>query len=93
MDHAMKVEASLNSELELTIFQANRNPEVQIAQIESMIDNDFDVIIISPFESESITPIVEKAYKKGIPVILVDRNANTDLFTTYLGADKLEVGE
>jgi ABC-type sugar transport system substrate-binding protein len=78
MDHAMKVEASLNSELALTIFQANRNPEVQIAQIESMIDNDFDVIIISPFESESITPVVEKAYKKGIPVILVDRNSNTD---------------
>jgi len=93
MDHAMKVEASLYSNLDLTILQANRNSETQVSQIDSMIDNDFDVIIISPLESESIVPVVEKAYNKGIPVILVDRNADTNLYTTYLGADNLEVGE
>ncbi len=46
MDYEMQVEASLYSELDLTIFQSNGDIEIQKSQIEFMIDNEFDVIII-----------------------------------------------
>ncbi|MXO04441.1 substrate-binding domain-containing protein [Flavobacterium sp. HBTb2-11-1] len=92
MDYSMKLEASLYPEVDLTIYNADRNSEKQIQQIQKMIDDGMDAIIISPLESNALTPIIEKAYQKNIPVILVDRKINTDQFTTYLGADNLEVG-
>lgn len=92
MDYSMKLEASLYPDVDLTIYNADRNSGKQIQQIQKMIDGGMDAIIISPLDSDSLTPIIEKAFQKNIPVILVDRKINTDQFTTYLGADNLEVG-
>ncbi|MDI1306013.1 MAG: substrate-binding domain-containing protein, partial [bacterium] len=92
MNHAMEVEASLHPEINLTIYNANRKASKQISDIQKFIDKKVDVIIISPFESDSIVPVIEKAQSRGIPVIIVDRKANTSSYTTYLGADNLEVG-
>lgn len=92
MDHAMEVEASLHPEVNLTIYNANRQAKKQIRDIEKFIEDKVDVIIVSPFESDSIIPIIEKANTKGIPVIIVDRKVNTSNYTAYLGADNVEVG-
>lgn len=92
MDYEMQVEASLYSELDLTIFQSNGDIEIQKSQIEFMIDNEFDVIIISPAEPEPLVPVIESAFDKGIPIIIVDRKINSEKFTAFVGADNLEVG-
>lgn len=92
MDHAMEVEASLHPEVKLTIYNANRQAKKQIRDIEEFINNKVDVIIISPYESDSIVPVIEKAYAKGIPVIIMDRKVNTTNYSAYLGADNIEVG-
>ena len=92
MDHEMQVEASLYPEIDLTIFQANGDVELQKSQIEFMIDNDFNVIIISPLKPEPLVPIIEKAYDKGIPIIIVDRKINSQKFTAYVGANNVDVG-
>ena len=92
MNHAMEVEASLHPEVNLKIYNANRQPKKQIRDIEKFIEDKVDVIIVSPFESDSIVPVIEKAKTKGIPVIIVDRKVNTSNYTAYLGADNIEVG-
>lgn len=92
MDHAMEVEASLHPEVKLTIYNANRQAKKQISDIEKFINDNVDVIIISPYESDSIVPVIEKAYAKGIPVIIIDRKVNTSNYSAYLGADNIEVG-
>lgn len=92
MDHEMQVEASLNAEIDFTIFQANGNIELQKSQIEFMIKNRFDVIIVSPLSSEPLVPIVENAYDKGIPVVIVDRKVNTSKIAAYIGANNMDVG-
>lgn len=92
MDNTMRVEASLHPEVDLTIYNANNSTKKQIADIEKMINNHFDVIIIAPYGNDSIVPVIEKATKIGIPVIIVDRKVNTSNFTAYLGADNVEVG-
>jgi ABC-type sugar transport system substrate-binding protein/DNA-binding response OmpR family regulator/nitrogen-specific signal transduction histidine kinase len=92
MDHAMEVEASLHPEVKLTIYNANRHAKKQIRDIEKFIVDKVDVIIVSPFESDSIIPVIEKANAIGIPVIIVDRKVNTSNYTSYLGADNVEVG-
>lgn len=92
MNHAMVVEASLHPGTNLTIYNANRKSSKQISDIQKFIDTKMDVIIVSPFESDSIVPVIEQARAKGIPVIIVDRKANTSEYTAFLGADNLEVG-
>lgn len=39
-----------------------------------------------------MTPVVEEAYRKGIPVILIDRKILSDKYTAYIGADNYEIG-
>jgi len=92
MNHSMEVEAALHPEVNLTICNANHQAKKQIEDIEKFIANKVNVIIISPFESDSIVPAIEKAKGNGIPVIIVDRKANTSNYTAYLGADNIEVG-
>ena len=92
MDHDMEVEAALHPEVKLTIYNANRQEKKQIQDIEKFIDDKVDVIIVSPFESDSIIPVIEKANAIGIPVIIVDRKVNTSNYTAYIGADNVEVG-
>ncbi|GEC72784.1 sensor histidine kinase [Flavobacterium flevense] len=89
----MRLEASLNPNVELTVFNANRDVNKQIKQIESMIEKDLDVIIISPFDSKSLTSVLDKAFSKGIPVILLDRKVNSTSYTAYIGTDNIEVGQ
>ncbi|SHF91344.1 monosaccharide ABC transporter substrate-binding protein, CUT2 family [Flavobacterium fluvii] len=92
MDNTMKVEASLHPEIDLTISIANVNTKKQIEDIEKMIKNQVDVLIVAPLGSDSLVPVIEKAYRRGIPVIIVDRKVNTSNYTAFLGADNVEVG-
>jgi len=92
MNQAIKTKAALYPNVELTIYEANFNIGKQIEDIEKMMNDDVDVIIISPIESDSIAGIIDKAMAKSIPVIILDRKINSDNFTAYVGADNLEVG-
>lgn len=65
----------------------------QINDIQYYIDNNVDLIIVSPLESTPLTPIVSKAYKKGIPVLLFDRFIDNDDYTAFVGGDNVGVGE
>jgi signal transduction histidine kinase/DNA-binding response OmpR family regulator len=52
-----------------------------------------DLLIISPNEAKPLTPIVEEVYKKGIPVIVIDRKVASGAYTAYIGGDNYEVGK
>ncbi len=93
MDHAMEVEASLHPDVKLTISVTDRNVKKQIEDVDKMIEQRMDVIIIAPYESDSIVPVIEKANQRGIPVIIVDRKVNTTNYTAFLGADNVEIGK
>ena len=92
MDHAMEVEAALHPEVKLEIRNANRSSKKQIEDVEKFIEEKVDAIIISPFDSDSLTQVIDKANSSGIPVIIVDRKVNTSNYTAYIGADNVEIG-
>nr|WP_315203545.1 substrate-binding domain-containing protein [uncultured Flavobacterium sp.] len=92
MDNTMMVEASLHPEIDLIISNADGSTKRQIGDIEKMMKNQLDVLIVAPYGSDSIVPVIEKANQKGIPVIIVDRKVNTSNYTSFLGADNVEVG-
>lgn len=78
---------------ELVICSVKDNTAQQIKDIEAFIDQKVDVLVVSPNESEACTPIIEKAYQQGIPVILVDRKIASNHYTAYVGANNYQIGK
>lgn len=92
MHEEMKRELSFHPKISLEIKDAQNSNELQIQQINEFLASDIDLLIVSPNEAEPITPIIEKAYQQGIPVIIVDRKTTSDQYTAYVGADNHEIG-
>lgn len=93
MNTEMNREATLNQGLDLIFKSVNDDTEQQITDIQNLIDQKVDLIIVSPNEAAPITPVVEKAYQSGIPVILVDRKILSDQYTAFIGADNYLIGK
>lgn len=92
MINDMRIEASNYDNLEIIIKDAGNTNETQIRQIRELIRQKVDVLIISPYQSAPITAVAEEAYRAGIPTIITDRKVNTDLYTTFVGANNYEIG-
>ena len=79
--------------IDLRIAAADDVEERQVQQIEQMVNDDVDLLIISPIKmSASITEAVEKAYDRGIPVILFERRIESEKYNTFVHADNAEIG-
>lgn len=92
MNDEMRREIMFHDDAEIEIRTANDNNAEQIADLKYFTDNDFDLIIVSPREAESITPAVKRAFDKGIPVIVFDRNINGPYYTSYMELDNEGIG-
>ncbi|WP_243732229.1 substrate-binding domain-containing protein [Pedobacter duraquae] len=88
----MKMELSLHPGTRLVYRDANNSSNKQIAQVKELLAQDIDLLIISPNEASPLTPIVEQAYNRGIPVIVTDRKTSSSLYTAYVGADNNQIG-
>jgi signal transduction histidine kinase/DNA-binding response OmpR family regulator/basic membrane lipoprotein Med (substrate-binding protein (PBP1-ABC) superfamily) len=89
----MDRELSFHPELELIYKQADDNSLKQVEQVKELLKENIDLLIISPNEAQPLTPIVEEAFNKGIPVIVVDRKIASTLYTNYIGADNYQIGK
>ena len=75
------------------IFEnAHNDLKEQVADIEKLLKKPIDLLIVSPLEASALTAVIEKAYDRGIPVLLVDRKVNTEKFTAYVGGDNQAIG-
>ena len=92
MNEEMRREMLFHPDAELEILSVKDDNNQQIADIQSFIDRNFDIIIVAPNESEALTPVVEKAYAKGIPVIIFDRRIIGDSYTSYIDLDNEGIG-
>ena len=88
----MQREAGFYRDLQIIIRTAKDNSERQIQDIRHFLDEGVDLLVVSPNEAEPITPVVEEAYDRGIPVIVVDRKILSDKYTAYIGADNDGIG-
>ena len=92
MQKEMERELAFHPEIKLIVKDAELNSEKQIEQIRDLMNEKVDLIIASPAEAKPITPIIEKVYTKGIPVITVDRNITSNKYTAFVGASNYKVG-
>jgi ribose transport system substrate-binding protein len=88
----MKREADKHPEVELIISDGQDKTEKQVADVENFIRQGVDVLLISPKESAGLTGVTLKAIEAGIPVIVLDRNVDTDKYTQFIGGDNVVIG-
>lgn len=88
----MRREAEFYRDLQVVIRTANDDSRQQVRDIRRFLDEGVDLLVVSPNEAEPITPVVEEAYDRGIPVIVVDRKILSGKYTAYIGADNEGIG-
>jgi len=66
---------------------------LMIRQIERFIKLGVDLLIIGTNDENAIVPVVSKAYRKGIPVIVLDRGIQSDDYTTFINSDNAKIGK
>lgn len=82
----------VDNAVELEFLSADDSDERQIEQINHFIEEKVDLLIVAPNSAASLTPVIDKAYDSGIPVILFDRRTNSDKYTAYISADNYAIG-
>lgn len=92
MNKEMQREALFYDGVQVEFRTAKDNNQYQINDINYFIDRKVDLLIVAPNEAAAITPSVEKAIKKGIPVVVVDRKILSDNYTAFVGADNYKIG-
>ena len=92
LNRELQVAARYSGGVEVVIASANDDSQKQIEQIDQFVAQKIDLLIISPNQTQAITPAVERAYDAGIPVILFDRKINSEKYTAFMGADNVEIG-
>jgi len=71
---------------------AEDDPNKQISQIDTLMLESPKVLLVSPAEV-SVGTAIEKAYDKGVGVVLLDRGIPGDKYTVHIGGDNVDIGK
>lgn len=82
----------LHDNVELHVVSADDNDKHQIRQINTFMNEDVDLLIVSPNQMNTVTPAIDRAYDSGIPVVLFDRKTDSGKYTAFVGADNEKIG-
>ena len=64
----------------------------QINIIEDAINRRVDGIVLAPSHGDALVPIVERAQREGIPVIIFDSGISTENYVSYIATDNRQGG-
>ena len=91
---SIKAEAAKRG-IDLRFSDAQQKQENQIKALRSFLAQGVDVIAFSPVIETGWEPVLREIKQAGIPVVLVDRNAEVSdpsLYKTFIGSDFVEEG-
>ena len=82
--------------VEIVVTDAQSNTPKQVSDIQDMIAQGVDILFIPPREEEGLEPALKAARDAGVPVFMVDREANAEICEDYIGfmgSNFIEQGE
>lgn len=92
LNDELKMGTYFYDNVELLFASADDSDEKQIEQINQFVADGIDLLIVAPNQAATVSPAIDNAFDKGIPVIVFDRKTNSEKFTAYIGADNFEMG-
>ena len=88
----MRMEANFHEGVELRFTAAHDDSELQSKQIDSLVASGISLLIVAPNQLSSVSPAIDRAYDKGIPVIVFERKTDSRKYTAFVSADNYEMG-
>lgn len=87
MNAEIEREAMFHEDARVEIRSADDSNEKQADDIRYFVENGFDLICVAPNEAEPLTPIVDEAFRAGVPIIIFDRNILSHSYTARISSD------
>ncbi len=88
----LRMGAYFHENVELRFAAAYDSDERQVQQIDSLLATGIHLLIVAPNQVSTISPAIDRAFDKGVPVIVFERKTNSHKYTAYMGADNYEMG-
>ncbi len=88
----LRMGAYFHDNVELKFAAAYDSDERQVQQIDSLMNDGIDLLIVAPNQVQTISPAIDRAYDKGIPVIVFERKTSSQKYTAFISADNYEMG-
>ncbi len=88
----MRMEANFHEGVELRFATAHDDSKLQSQQIGDLIESGIDLLIVAPNQRSSVSPAIDRAFDKGIPVIVFERKTDSHKYTAFVSADNYEMG-
>ena len=88
----LRMGAYFHDNVELKFAAAYDSDERQVEQIDSLVNDGIDLLIVAPNQVQTISPAIDRAYDKGIPVIVFERKTSSQKYTAFISADNYEMG-
>ncbi|MDQ0352369.1 ribose transport system substrate-binding protein [Alkalibacillus filiformis] len=79
--------------VEITVVDAQDDAATQLSSIEDLVQQDVDVLVVNPTDSEAVITAVETANEADIPVVTVDRSADGGEVVAHIASDNVAGGE
>ncbi|WP_116206755.1 substrate-binding domain-containing protein [Amycolatopsis circi] len=92
MDDDIRKAAAGVPQFSVSYADAAQDNAKQVEQVNTFLTQGIDLLIISPNEATPLTSVVKKAYDQGIPVLVLDRKVDGDGYTSFIGADNVDIG-
>ncbi|RZQ62991.1 substrate-binding domain-containing protein [Amycolatopsis suaedae] len=92
MDDDIAKAAAAVPQFTVNFADAQQDNSKQVEQVENFLTQQIDLLIISPNEATPLTAVVKKAYDQKIPVLVLDRKVDGDAYTSFIGADNVDIG-
>ncbi|MCK5385989.1 MAG: substrate-binding domain-containing protein [Gammaproteobacteria bacterium] len=91
--YEVRDEIAKHPQLSFIYSDGKGQTSLMIRQIEGFIKQKVDLLILGTNDERAIVPVVSKAYKAGIPVILLDRGILSNNYTTFIKYDNRKIGQ
>ncbi|RSK33812.1 hybrid sensor histidine kinase/response regulator transcription factor [Hymenobacter metallilatus] len=88
----MERELVFHPEIQFLTRDAQSSSRQQQQQIHDLLDAGADVLIVAPNDAQALSPSVEEAYRRGVPVILLDHRTTSPHYAAYVGGDNTGAG-
>ena len=79
-------------QLSFVYSDAQGQTSLMIRQIERFISQKVDVLVVGTSDENAVVPVISKANKAGIAVIILDRGINGTDYTTFINSDNIKIG-
>lgn len=84
--------AAKHPDIKFVYSDAKGQTSLLIRQIKGFIESKADLIVVGTNDEKAVVPIISEAYKRGIPVIILDRGIQGNNYTAFINSNNIKIG-